>query len=201
MRSLYLIVSPHPAAEMRFAREQGIQIIPVIVQGGGWRASGWLGLLTAGALWTPMHDHATFSADVANLVKMVVQATASNAASLNAEATAAAATVGKAEPDGDDDGATVAGLRRELDQLRVELSAHAASTHATNVDGLAVLPGEVPVLRDNLATTPGMLSAKQTLLASSASSRGLAISSKNQPAAGSKLGTFGMGGIGTIFAS
>eukprot|EP01049_Picozoa_sp_SAG25_P006521 SAG25_NODE_494_length_7404_cov_2.579603_5_plen_149_part_00 len=148
-----------------------------------------------------MHDHATFSADVANLVKMVVQATASNAASLNAEATAAAATVGKAEPDGDDDGATVAGLRRELDQLRVELSAHAASTHATNVDGLAVLPGEVPVLRDNLATTPGMLSAKQTLLASSASSRGLAISSKNQPAAGSKLGTFGMGGIGTIFAS
>ena len=34
--------------------------MPVLAQGGGYRASGWLALLTAGGLWTPMHDPADF---------------------------------------------------------------------------------------------------------------------------------------------
>eukprot|EP01046_Picozoa_sp_COSAG06_P097654 COSAG06_NODE_43755_length_369_cov_0.766667_1_plen_79_part_10 len=31
-------------------------MVPVMLEGKGWRASGWLGLLTAGALWTSMTD-------------------------------------------------------------------------------------------------------------------------------------------------
>lgn len=39
-------------------------IIPVMMEGDGWRASGWLGLLTAGALWTRLHDESTFDDSV-----------------------------------------------------------------------------------------------------------------------------------------
>ena len=34
------------------------------MEGDGWRASGWLGLLTAGALWTRLHDDSTFDDNV-----------------------------------------------------------------------------------------------------------------------------------------
>lgn len=50
--------------QAKFAKQSGVEIIPVVVQGGGWQASGWLGLLTAGSLWTPMHDEATFESNV-----------------------------------------------------------------------------------------------------------------------------------------
>ena len=42
--------------ECKFAKECKVPIIPVYVQSGGWKASGWLGLLTAGALWVPYRD-------------------------------------------------------------------------------------------------------------------------------------------------
>ena len=35
--------------ELKFAKQQGIPIVPVMLER-GWRASGWLGLLTAGSL-------------------------------------------------------------------------------------------------------------------------------------------------------
>ena len=39
--------------EAKFAKQTGIPIIPVLMQK-DWRAGGWLGLLTAGALWTDL---------------------------------------------------------------------------------------------------------------------------------------------------
>ena len=30
-----------------------------LMQGNGWRASEWLGVITAGALWTPLHEEVT----------------------------------------------------------------------------------------------------------------------------------------------
>jgi hypothetical protein len=36
--------------EVKFAKQSGVEIVPVLMQGAGWKASGWLGLLTAGAL-------------------------------------------------------------------------------------------------------------------------------------------------------
>ena len=44
----------------QFAKERQVAIVPVMMQGGGWRPEGWLGLIIAGALWTPLHDGATF---------------------------------------------------------------------------------------------------------------------------------------------
>ena len=39
--------------ELQYAKQKKIPIIPVYIQGRGWRPSEWLALLTAGSLWTP----------------------------------------------------------------------------------------------------------------------------------------------------
>jgi hypothetical protein len=59
--------------EAKFAKQSGVEIVPVVMQGGGWTASGWLGLLTAGALWTPLHDLACFEANVHALHAQIEQ--------------------------------------------------------------------------------------------------------------------------------
>ena len=50
--------SENCALELKLAKQTGIPIVPVMMAP-GYTASGWLGLLTAGSLWTPMHDKAT----------------------------------------------------------------------------------------------------------------------------------------------
>eukprot|EP01047_Picozoa_sp_COSAG01_P054131 COSAG01_NODE_5877_length_3973_cov_2.627001_6_plen_123_part_00 len=44
----------------------------------GWTAPGWLGLLTAGTLWTPMHDPSTMKENVDGLVRQIMLALAPN---------------------------------------------------------------------------------------------------------------------------
>ena len=41
--------------ELKFAQQTGVPIVPVMMSP-DWKASGWLGIITAGALWTPMYD-------------------------------------------------------------------------------------------------------------------------------------------------
>jgi hypothetical protein len=41
--------------ELKFAQQSGVPIVPVMVQA-DWRASDWLGIITAGALWTPLYN-------------------------------------------------------------------------------------------------------------------------------------------------
>ena len=53
--------------ELKFAKQSGVEIIPVMMEGGGWRASGWLGLLTAGSLWTRMTDESQLEENVGQL--------------------------------------------------------------------------------------------------------------------------------------
>eukprot|EP01047_Picozoa_sp_COSAG01_P068556 COSAG01_NODE_9936_length_2298_cov_1.992724_5_plen_161_part_00 len=36
--------------------ESGRPIVPIMAQGGGFKAGGWLGLLIAGALWIPLNE-------------------------------------------------------------------------------------------------------------------------------------------------
>ena len=42
--------SENCALELQFARQSGVPIVPVLMQA-GYKASGWLGIVTAGALW------------------------------------------------------------------------------------------------------------------------------------------------------
>eukprot|EP01047_Picozoa_sp_COSAG01_P057792 COSAG01_NODE_6725_length_3527_cov_1.558051_2_plen_237_part_00 len=52
--------------ELTFAKQSGVEIVPALMQD-GWKATGWLGLLTAGILWTRLTNSSTFEADVRSL--------------------------------------------------------------------------------------------------------------------------------------
>jgi hypothetical protein len=53
--------------ELKFAKQSGVGMIPVMMEGDGWRPSGWLGLITAGSLWTRLNDDSGFEGNVHQL--------------------------------------------------------------------------------------------------------------------------------------
>ena len=56
--------------ELKFAQQSGVPIIPIMMQA-DFAAKGWLAILTAGSIWTPMHDGATVPDGVDNLIIQV----------------------------------------------------------------------------------------------------------------------------------
>eukprot|EP01047_Picozoa_sp_COSAG01_P049248 COSAG01_NODE_4865_length_4672_cov_6.338071_2_plen_887_part_00 len=48
--------STYCAMELKFAKSQSVPIVPVLLQGGGWRPSGWLGLILAGVAWMSLNE-------------------------------------------------------------------------------------------------------------------------------------------------
>eukprot|EP01052_Picozoa_sp_SAG31_P021337 SAG31_NODE_1645_length_7652_cov_2.069906_2_plen_249_part_00 len=71
-------VSENCKLELKFAKQTGVPIVPVMMEA-GFRPSGWLGLLTAGSLWTPLHDKATLEENVDGLVRQIKLAIAPDA--------------------------------------------------------------------------------------------------------------------------
>eukprot|EP01046_Picozoa_sp_COSAG06_P097813 COSAG06_NODE_43910_length_368_cov_0.535316_1_plen_110_part_01 len=65
--------SKNCALELKFAAQTGVPIVPVTVQS-DFTASGWLGLVTAGLLWTRLWQPSTFVADVDSLVQQILRA-------------------------------------------------------------------------------------------------------------------------------
>eukprot|EP01046_Picozoa_sp_COSAG06_P021714 COSAG06_NODE_1644_length_8819_cov_13.898624_5_plen_1191_part_00 len=59
--------------ELQFARQSGVPVLPVVMDPSPWRAGGWLGLITAGALWTRLHDELTFDDNVRSLHSQIEQ--------------------------------------------------------------------------------------------------------------------------------
>jgi hypothetical protein len=58
--------------ELKFAKQSGVPIVPVMVEStAGWRPSGWLGIVVAGALWTPLRAGADFQSGVRSLVDQI----------------------------------------------------------------------------------------------------------------------------------
>ena len=56
--------------ELKFAKQSGVPIVPVMVNE-GWTASGWLGIVTAGALWTPFYAQTNFDNNLRSLIQQV----------------------------------------------------------------------------------------------------------------------------------
>ena len=75
--------SKNCALELKFAEQTGVPIVPVMMQE-GFVASGWLGILTAGLLWTRLWNPSTFAEDVNSLVTQIVQAADPNATDVEA---------------------------------------------------------------------------------------------------------------------
>merc|ERR1719272_1159826 len=53
--------------ELQFAQQSGVPIIPVMMQA-NFAAKGWLGILTSGSIWTPMHDRASINDGINKLI-------------------------------------------------------------------------------------------------------------------------------------
>jgi hypothetical protein len=150
--------------EFCFARDTGIPIIPVIVQP-KWKATAWLGLLTSSALWTPLHEPSSFYSDVDSLIEIICKN---------------GGLEGDSTPGGQPQHTppVVAAVAVEkLEALRIQHAVSTSANHATKIDGLAVVPGGVPPVRDSMQPTSMMKSAKGSIL-SSRSSSALAVASR-----------------------
>ena len=159
------------------------------MQGGGWSASEWLGIITAGSLWTPLHNESTKQQNlqaVVDQIKATVPTTALAAGDSMMSPRSTVVSSGESEE--------VSALRSELDGLRVELAKAAtqrASTDDMAADGstsdvLAPVPGEVPPLSLNCRPTPDMEKLKAMLISSSDDSTMAVTATK------SKVGALGM---------
>ena len=181
--------------ELKYAKQKGIAIVPVKMQS-GWEASEWLGIITAGALWTPMHEETTMQQNRQGLVDQIKLAVPTVAATTSAKKPAAAFVAsGESEQ--------VQALRSELDSLRQDLTQAAVQRAPTDLDSpraeatLAPIPAEVPPLSLNLRATPDMKKLKQMLISDGTDDNKMAVTSEQ-----SKIGALGMGGIGkTVTAS
>ena len=163
--------------ELKFAKQSGVPIVPVMAESTkGWRPSGWLGIVVAGALWTPLRSDGEFESNVRSLVEQIKGAVPSSGD-------------GQFE-DGDDvyDEEEDSGseLRAELERLRKQITAtddKAATKDAATYDpdAPAELPVGVPELPGDFRRTETIETLQQKLLRSS------------KP---TKVGFWGMGGIG-----
>jgi hypothetical protein len=61
--------SDNCALELKFAKQSGVPIVPVMMEGPDesgrpWKAGNWLGIITAGMLWSPLHDAESFEENI-----------------------------------------------------------------------------------------------------------------------------------------
>ena len=108
--------------ELNFAKQNNVPIVPVKMQD-HWKASEWLGVVTAGLLWTPMHDQTAVQQNVQAVIEQIKAAVPTVSVSSGRSPLRSAsptATVSSAE-----DSEEVLALRAELDSLRQDLSKQA----------------------------------------------------------------------------
>jgi hypothetical protein len=163
--------------ELKFAKQSGVAIVPVMVESTkGWRPSGWLGIVTAGALWTNLRDDSDFEGSIRGLVEQIKGAVPGSADGVvdddeYAEEDEAAAADAGAE------------LRAELERLRKSTEAKPAVQETFSFDPAtpAEVPADVPELPPDFIPTSEIRKLKQNLLHSTTPLF---------------AGFFGMGGIG-----
>lgn len=167
--------------ELKFTAQTGVPIAPVMMEP-GFTPTGWLGLLTAGNLWTPLHDPASFEENVESLLRQIKLAVASGAGA-DDDATTASLDELDTPPE-----FSVQELRDELSRLKSENDAqHTVMAGTTQESGQAKLPAAVPELPLGLMVSKGMEELLHQLTGSTS---------------GARVGFWGMGGTysGTAYA-
>jgi hypothetical protein len=147
-----------------------------------WKASGWLGIVTAGSLWTPL-DMDEFEASVDRIVTQIRAVVPMEM--LNADSTSASNEV-----------------KAELERLRMELeAANSRSTpllvaqqqqHEDYTNPLARIPPHVPTLPANFRSTEAIRTLRRYLLETELDYDAETVQ---------RVGFFGMGGIGKTVTS
>ena len=177
--------------ELKFAQQSGVPIIPVMMQA-NFTAKGWLAILTAGSIWTPMYESAKVLEGVDNLIVQARHVVPG----MRAEDGAVSDTASEASGEGSsfdvaawgEDIFSLDEMREELDRLREESDplAGAAGRSGGADDSLCPLPAMVPALPHGLFVTAEM----QTVLDA-------VVSTSSAP----QIGFCGMGGIGKTTVS
>ena len=144
----------------------------MLVEGDGWRPTGWLGLVVAGSLWTPLTD-TDFDESVSALVEQIKKSVPDDAIA--------------------DDYGAGADLRAELARLRTELDAGKSGKSGASGDGElatfdplqpAVVPNNVPALPVDYEETDAVKDLRKLLL-----------QPRTDPNFKIRVGFFGMGGL------
>eukprot|EP01050_Picozoa_sp_SAG11_P002064 SAG11_NODE_100_length_16863_cov_12.374911_6_plen_215_part_00 len=128
--------SENCALELKFARQTGVPIVPVMMQPPPYKPGGWLGLLTAGSLWTPLHDTVSLRANIDGLVRQIHLATSDDASGLTDLSTDFTATE----------------MRTELERIRTDTD----SAKPATASGICALPRDVIELPSGISISPEM---------------------------------------------
>ena len=144
------------------------------MEGGGWTASGWLGLLTAGALWTPLFDESNFESNIHTLhgqIEKVLRQTSAD---------------GFGEIESDSVAPSFDEATEELVRLRENLTPtpqHSAAVAISDASDLAIIPAGVPKLPVQFQSTEKIQELTRLVLSTSAPDLSMP-----------RVGFFGMGG-------
>eukprot|EP01047_Picozoa_sp_COSAG01_P042920 COSAG01_NODE_3777_length_5704_cov_34.622658_2_plen_714_part_00 len=169
--------SENCSLELKFAKQIGVPIVPVMMQGGGWTPRGWLGLLTAGTLWTPLHDQAKLAQNVEGLVQQMKLALEFDTEQTDADTQAE-----------ESDAFSTKELRDELDRLAEEqlpTSPGQVAAASSGVKAAATISAAVPQVPMGVLVTGAMTKLLEKLTDTTIT----------------RMGFFGMGGIGKSVVS
>ena len=163
--------------ELKFAKQSGVPIVPVMVESTqGWRPSGWLGIVVAGALWTSLRDDSEFESSVRGLVGQIKGAVPGSGDGVLSDDD-------DHEEEGEAGADAGAELRAELARLRKATDAKAVvkDVFTFDRDAPAEVFAGVPELPEDFRPTEKISTLRQNLLHSTTPT---------------KIGFWGMGGIG-----
>jgi hypothetical protein len=167
--------------EAKFAKQQGIEMVPVLMEGGGWRASGWLGLLTAGSLWVPLYEDASFAENVRQLHGQIVKVVGAGLAEeLEELSEDAVASPSEAKEE-------LARLREDLDSKAEAVTPGAGKPGLADPSQPAIIPAGVPKLPAKFQSTDPIRELIRLVLSTEASDVAMP-----------RVGWWGMGGIGAF---
>ena len=145
-----------------------------MMEGSGWRASGYLGIITAGALWTRLSDESQFEENIRQLHGQIQK------------------VIGAVVPEDlgvtDEGAATASEAKEELERLRDDLvSKDDAGSAAVLADPSqpATVPAGVPKLPPKFQSTEQIRELTRLVLSTAA-----------RDMTKSRVGFWGMGGIG-----
>ena len=131
--------------ELKFGQQTGVPIVPVMMQK-DYTPRGWLGLLTAGLLWTPLYEKASMEENVEGLMRQIELALESGTTDIQEISDAPDFSVNE--------------LRDELDRLKQDQNEHAVGLQTSKQNGveLALVPSPVPELPRGVLVTRSMMS-------------------------------------------
>jgi hypothetical protein len=139
--------------ELKFARQSGVPIVPAMLEPPPWRATGWLGLVTAGALWTPLHGTEGVSEGAVHKLLGQIEKQTRDEAELTAEAHGGGSGAG-------DKGVgafSVREMRLELERLRMSVAAIQSKAAAAYKDpAMCAVPSTITSPGPSTVVTPVM---------------------------------------------